>query len=46
MLSSRWKGSGGASAGQREALRTGQIRSFRIALLEPATKTLELELAD
>jgi small subunit ribosomal protein S1 len=46
MLSSRWKGSGGPSSGQREPLRPGQIRSFRITLLDPAAKTIELELAD
>jgi hypothetical protein len=46
MLSSRWKGSEGPSSGQREPVRPGQIRSFRIALLDPAAKTIELELAD
>jgi len=46
MLSNRWKGGGGTSAGQREPARPGQIRSFRIALLDPVTKTIELELAE
>jgi len=45
MLSSRWKG-GGAATGQREPLRTGQIRSFRITVLDATAKTIELELAD
>jgi len=41
MLSSRWKGGGGAPS-----IRTGQVRSFRIAQLDPGAKTIELELAD
>ena len=44
MLSARWKsGAGGASEG--EALRSGQIRSFRIAKIDAAAKKIELELA-
>jgi small subunit ribosomal protein S1 len=47
MLSARWK-QGGASqaAPKREPVRTGQVRSFRIALIDPSSKTIELELAD
>jgi len=52
MLQARWKGgaspSGGGSAGspsKPDALQAGQIRSFRIAKLDPATKRIELELA-
>ena len=45
MLSARWKqGGSSSSAPQREPLRAGQIRSFRIALIDPASKTIELEL--
>lgn len=46
MLQAKWKGgasSGGASA--KEPLRAGQIRSFRIAKLDPGAKKIELELA-
>jgi small subunit ribosomal protein S1 len=47
MLSAKWK-QGGASSGaaKREPIRAGQIRSFRISLIDAATKTIELELAD
>ncbi|HSW50491.1 MAG TPA: S1 RNA-binding domain-containing protein [Bryobacteraceae bacterium] len=47
MLSDKWKRGGGSSAGSgQEPIRAGQIRSFRIALLDPGSKTIELELAD
>ncbi len=47
MLSARWKHGGGSKAvAGREPVRAGQIRSFRIALLDPGSKTIELELAD
>src|SRR5215471_1815207 len=43
-LQARWKG--GENAGAKgEAARSGQIRSFRITKLDPATKKIELELA-
>jgi len=44
MLQARWK-SGASSASRPEALRTGQIRSFRIAKLDRGAKKIELELA-
>jgi small subunit ribosomal protein S1 len=46
MLQAKWKG-GEASAGvsRKEPARAGQIRSFRIARLDPAAKKIELELA-
>ncbi len=44
MLSNRWKS--GGSSGKSEPARAGQIRSFRIATLDPSSKTIELELAD
>jgi small subunit ribosomal protein S1 len=45
MLNARWKGGAGAGDAQSEAVRGGQIRSFRIAKLDPAAKQIELELA-
>jgi small subunit ribosomal protein S1 len=46
MLQARWKGgSAGAATPKAEAVHAGQIRSFRIAKLDPETKTIELELA-
>jgi small subunit ribosomal protein S1 len=43
MLKSRWKG--GSSTTKPEAVRAGQIRSFRITKLDQAAKKIELELA-
>jgi small subunit ribosomal protein S1 len=47
MLTARWKGGAGSggSGSEAEAVRAGQVRSFRIARLDPATKKIELELA-
>ena len=47
MLTARWKGGAGSGGGgsEAEAVRAGQVRSFRIAKLDPATKKIELELA-
>jgi small subunit ribosomal protein S1 len=44
MLQARWKSGAPADEAQPEATRTGQIRKFRIARLDPATKKIELEL--
>jgi small subunit ribosomal protein S1 len=46
MLQARWK-SGGAStsSSKSQAGEAGQIRSFRIAKIDPAAKKIELELA-
>jgi small subunit ribosomal protein S1 len=44
MLQSRWKSGPTASGAKPEGLRAGQIRKFRIAKLDPATKKIELEL--
>ena len=46
MLQARWKGGVVAGSGSRpEAARAGQVRSFRIAKLDPAAKKIELEPA-
>jgi len=45
MLQARWKGSAGAGSSKLEEIRAGQVRSFRIAKLDPAAKKIELELA-
>ena len=44
MLQARWKSGGASEESKPEALRPGQIRKFRIAKLDPATKKIELEL--
>jgi small subunit ribosomal protein S1 len=45
MLKARWKGNTSASAASPERLQVGQIRSFRIVKLEPASKKIEVEVA-
>jgi small subunit ribosomal protein S1 len=45
MLMARWKGGGASTASKSEPIREGQIRSFRIAKLDPETKKIELALA-
>ncbi len=45
MLQARWKGASPASAPKREPLKTGQIRTFRIAKLDAAAKKIDLEIA-
>jgi len=42
MLANKWKSGGGESAGA-EALRAGQVRSFKIVSLDPEKKKIELE---
>lgn len=44
-LKAHWKGGAGTDEAKPEAARTGQIRKFRIARLDPAAKKIELELA-
>ncbi len=44
MLQNRWKTGPAASETTPESARAGQIRKFRIAKLDPATKNIELEL--
>lgn len=44
MLKARWKNGPASSAPKAEPFGSGQIRSFRIARLDPAEKVIELEL--
>ena len=46
MLTARWKGGAAAGAPKPEAIHAGQIRSFRIAKLDAASKKIELQLAE
>jgi small subunit ribosomal protein S1 len=46
MLTARWKGGAAAGAAKPGAIHAGQIRSFRIAKLDAATKKIELQLAE
>ncbi len=45
MLSQKWKAGGAAPGASVEAPRAGQIRSFKIASIDPAAKKIELEWA-
>jgi small subunit ribosomal protein S1 len=46
MLTAKWKKGGGTDAPSApEPARAGQVRSFRITLLDPAKKTIEVELS-
>jgi small subunit ribosomal protein S1 len=45
MLQARWKGSAPSGSPKSESVRAGQVRNFRIAKLDPATKRIELDLA-
>lgn len=45
MLAAKWKQGGGPAGPAKSAARAGEIRSFRIAHLDPAKKLIELELA-
>jgi len=45
MLQARWKGGASSRAPQPEAVREGQVRSFRITKVDREAKKIELELA-
>lgn len=45
MLTAKWKSGGSDSGGSREALRSGQVRTFRITALDSRQKRVELALA-
>jgi small subunit ribosomal protein S1 len=44
MLKAHWKGGASSVGSKPEAVRVGQIRSFRIVRLDPSAKKIELEL--
>jgi small subunit ribosomal protein S1 len=44
MLQARWKGAASSGGAKPQATRAGEIRSFRIARLDPEAKKIELEL--
>jgi len=43
MLAAKWKSGSAAGLENPEAVRAGQVRSFKIALLDPAAKKIEVE---
>jgi small subunit ribosomal protein S1 len=45
MLKAHWKGGAASGESKPEAVRAGQVRSFRIAKLDPTAKKIELELS-
>jgi small subunit ribosomal protein S1 len=45
MLQARWKGGSTGGTAKKEPASAGQVRSFRIAKLDPEAKKIELELA-
>jgi len=45
MLAAKWKSGSAAGIDNPEAVRAGQVRSFKIALLDPAAKKIEVEPA-
>ena len=45
MLSAKWKGKGQAAAVPPEAMKAGQVRSFRIVALDAAARRVEVEIA-
>jgi len=45
MLNARWKSGPASGATKAEATRAGQVRSFRITKLDPASKKIEVEPA-
>ena len=45
MLNARWKGGAAPAGSKPEPLSVGQIRSFRLAKLDPEAEKIELELA-
>lgn len=45
MLAAKWKQGSAAGPGGKPAARAGEVRSFRIAHLDPAKRLIELELA-
>jgi len=46
MLQARWKGQTQSATKKTEPIAAGQIRSFRIARIDPAAKEIQLELSE
>lgn len=46
MLAAKWKQGGSPAKASKQSLRGGQVRTFRITLLDAASKRIEVELAD
>jgi small subunit ribosomal protein S1 len=44
LLQAKWKSGAALVSNKPEGLRTGQVRTFRIAKLDAAAKKIELEL--
>jgi small subunit ribosomal protein S1 len=45
MLAAKWKSGPSQSTGGEEVVKAGQVRSFRIVGMDPATKRIDLEVA-
>ncbi len=45
MLNAKWKGAATKSSAKSEAVKAGQIRSFKIVALDPTSKKIDLDLA-
>ena len=45
MLQARWKGSAPATSARPEPLRAGQVRSFKITMIDAGSKQIEVEVA-
>jgi len=45
LLQARWKGGAAEGPSKLEGVRSGQVRSFRVANLDRAMKKIDLELA-
>jgi small subunit ribosomal protein S1 len=45
MLNARWKSGPASGVAKKESARAGQVRSFRITRLDPASKKIEVEPA-
>jgi len=45
MLNARWKSGPASGAAKKESIRAGQVRSFRVTKLDPASKKIEVEPA-
>ncbi len=46
MLTAKWKSGAGGAAPEKEPLRAGQVRSFRLLAMDPAQKKIDVQLID